>query len=209
MSMAEHPTRVGMTRALDYYAGVTQPQPYGEDDASYMRAGMFLSGPGLVEDWGCGTTYARRYIGAPYRGIDGVPSKFNDAQVDLATYRSKTPKALMRHVLEHNWDWRDVLENFLSSFTDRAVLILFLPPSLNGTDMNVSGLDLSEHSVWPGLRICSQDLDRIIDAHQEINVHSEEMVTNTPPFNYERIYFFTKIDATRAASREYWEQYLP
>ena len=181
---------VGTTRTPDLYAGVIVPMRYGNDDTSYVRAGLYLSGPGLVEDWGCGTTYAHRFIGAPYRGLDGCMSRFADEQIDLSTYRSKVPKILMRHVLEHNWDWRDILENMLSSFTDCAVLILFLPPGEK--DENVSGPDLGPNAVWPGLRLCQDDLTKIMAAHSDIHVWAEDMTTDTPPFNYERIYFLEK-----------------
>jgi len=181
---------IATLRTPNLYEGVEQPTRYGSDDTSYLRAGMFLSGPGLVEDWGCGTTYARRFIGAPYRGVDGVRSKFAERQVDLAEYFSRVPKILMRHVLEHNWNWRDILENMLNSFTDRACLILFIPPGPK--DLNVSGSDLSDTSEWPGLVLCQDDLEAILRAHPDIEVHAENMHTQTPPFNYERIFFLVK-----------------
>lgn len=179
-----------MMRTPDLYKGVVSPTRYGNDDTSYIRAGLYLSGPGLVEDWGCGTTYARRFIGAPYRGIDGCMSKFADEQVDLATYRSDVPKILMRHALEHNWDWRDVLANMLDSFTDRACLILFLRPGEK--DTNVSGPDLSDTAEWPGLSLCEADLDAILAEHPEITVWSEDLETATAPQNFERVYFLVK-----------------
>jgi hypothetical protein len=92
-------------RTPNLYEGVVSPTRYGSDDTTYIRAGLYLSGPGFVEDWGCGTTYARRFIGAPYWGVDGCVSKFNNEQADLAVARPPVPKILMRHVLEHNWNW--------------------------------------------------------------------------------------------------------
>jgi hypothetical protein len=163
---------------------------YGGDDTSYIRAGLYLSGPGLVEDWGCGTTYARRFIGAPYWGVDGCVSKFTDEQADLAVARKPVPKILMRHALEHNWNWRDILENLLSSFTDRAVLILFLHPGK--VDKNISGDDLSDEAEWPGLELCEPDLNAILDSHPEIEVWREDLITATAPQNYERIYWLSK-----------------
>jgi hypothetical protein len=62
-----------------------------------------------------------------YRGLDGTASLFGDAVVDLATYRSTVPGVFMRHVLEHNYAWAQILDNALASFTKRMVLILFTP----------------------------------------------------------------------------------
>jgi len=180
----------GATRTPDLYKGVVSPTRYGNDDTSYIRAGLYLSGPGLVEDWGCGTTYARRFIGAPYSGIDGCVSKFADEQVDLSKYQTSVPKILMRHVLEHNWDWREILENLLNSFTDRACLILFLRPGEK--DKNISGSDLSDTSEWPGLSLCEDDLDAIMAAHEDIKVWKEDLETSTAPQNFERIYWLAR-----------------
>jgi hypothetical protein len=177
------------TRTPDLYASVVSPTRYGSDDTTYVRAGLYLSGPGLVEDWGCGTTYARRFIGAPYRGVDGLWSRFADEQADLAVPRQPVPKILMRHVLEHNWNWREILVNMLASFTDRAVLILFLRPGEK--DRNVSASDLSDESEWPGLELCEADLLAIL-AQSGVSFSSEEMETATAPYNYERIYWLAK-----------------
>jgi hypothetical protein len=192
-----HPVGIGMNRSPDLYAGSTEPWHYGNDDTSYFRAGAYLSGPGLVEDWGCGTTYARRFIGAPYRGVDGIASSFLEgkmSRVSLSEYRSRVPKILMRHVLEHNWDWRDILRNMVGSFTDRAVLVLFLRPGPE--DRNVSGRTNRDDDEWPGLELCERDLHDIL-AGESGGLHGgewtyEDMETQTPPYNYERIYFLKK-----------------
>jgi hypothetical protein len=47
--------------------------------------------------------------------------------VDLVQYRSSVPGIFMRHILEHNYEWAQILDNALASFTERMVLILFTP----------------------------------------------------------------------------------
>lgn len=173
------------TRTPDLYTGVDKSFRYGKDDTTYAIAGAYLSGPGLVEDWGCGASYARRFIGAPYRGIDGIKSKFASVVVDLATYRSTVPKILMRGVLEHNLDWRTILENLLCSFTDRAVLILFMPPG--PVDVN-----RSDDPEWPAMTLCEPDLDAILRRHADVSVTKEDFVVDTEPVNWERIYFMER-----------------
>lgn len=180
------------------YKDVKQPFQYGPgDDHSYKLAGLYLSGKGLVEDWGCGTTWARRYIGAPYRGIDAAPTPWADVVTDLTQYNNGgVPKILMRHVLEHNWEWRAVLQNMLNSFTDRAMLLLHLRPGAKDTNMYQTarssfGALHEEDYYMPGLSLAESDLESIISARaadRGLDVHMEEMQTNIES-QYERIYW--------------------
>jgi hypothetical protein len=102
--------------------------PY-DDTASYELIADYLDSPGtLVEDWGCGGAWlGTKLTEATYRAIDGAAAPWVDEQVDLRVYTSKVPRANMRHVLEHNPDWRTVVANFLASFDDRATLVTWVP----------------------------------------------------------------------------------
>lgn len=98
---------------------------YGIEDS--YRIGMeWLDACDLVEDWGCALCHAKRYREGAYRGVDGTPGKA-DVIADLSDYLSVTTGLFMRHILEHNLDWRIILDNALESFTQRMSLILFLP----------------------------------------------------------------------------------
>ncbi len=104
-----------------------EPFPFG-DTITYRKGMDFLSGIGFVEDWGCGTTWASRYLkNGRYAGIDGSRSKFATKVVDLRTYRSSPDGIFMRHVLEHNVEWMKILENAVRSFRKRMALIMFIP----------------------------------------------------------------------------------
>jgi len=185
-----HPVNIGSTRSPDLYVGVMEPYRYGDDDTSYRIGGSFLSGNMLVEDWGCGAGWAKQFIHAPYVGVDGCWSLFADKQVSLSTYSTEVPRIFMRHVLEHNWDWRVILENLLNSFTDRAVIILFIKPGEE--DVNLSASDYSETSEWPGLQLCEKDLVEIMSSHKDVLVRYDDLTTRTAPYNFERIYFLEK-----------------
>jgi len=109
------------------YGRDREPWAYG-DDVTYAKGIGFLDGHGLIEDWGCGTTYARKFVRhGPYIGIDGSASPFADKVCDLRSYRSAVPCIFMRHILEHNLDWRLILEGALASFQRRMALIMFTP----------------------------------------------------------------------------------
>jgi hypothetical protein len=140
------------------YFNVKEPFPY-DDTISYRLAAEWVAGRGLVEDWGCGTAWMRRYVGGLYRGVDGAWSRFADVHADLRTYRSNVPCAVMRHVLEHNFDWRAIAANFTDSWHDRAALILFIPPQVE--DLDVGGPE------WPvpDLAISGPDLFEIVGRH--------------------------------------------
>lgn len=177
-----------LTRTPDLYKNVTQPTRYGNDDTSYKLAAEFLDAvPGEVRDWGCGTCYAQQFIKSPYQGMDGCDSEFCDFHVDLALFKTSTPKALMRHVLEHNWDWKEILENMLNCFTIRAVLILFIPLAHEEENLSLNG-DFN----WPTLALRGSDFNSILAAHKEITVRYEKIETQTPPFNFEGIYYLSK-----------------
>jgi SAM-dependent methyltransferase len=107
--------------------GNAAPFPDG-DDVTYRKGMAFLDGHGTIEDWGAGTGYARRFATrSTYRAVDGSPSLGVDRVVDLRRYRSDADCIFMRHVLEHNPEWRTILENALGSFRRRMVLVVFTP----------------------------------------------------------------------------------
>ena len=109
------------------YKTVQEAFRYGDDDVTYRKAMDFLSDCEAVEDWGCGTAYAKRFCKAKYVGVDGSESRFSDKVADLREYVSDVDGILMRHILEHNHDWKKVLENALKSFKKKFVLVIFTP----------------------------------------------------------------------------------
>jgi hypothetical protein len=110
-----------------WYASLTEPQAYG-DTITYEWGAKFLEDCPLVEDWGCGKGWMRRFIPEDrYVGLDGSHSPFADKIVDLATYRSSVPGVFMRHVLEHNYQWAAILENAVASAQSKFFLVLFTP----------------------------------------------------------------------------------
>lgn len=138
------------------YKEQAEPWPY-DDTPTYDIAASWVDGHGLVEDWGCGTAWMERYLHeSQYRGIDGAWSKWAEAVVDLREYRSNAPCAVMRHVLEHNADWRPIADNFAHSWFKRAALVLFIPPQVE--DLDVGGPE------WPvpDIAVSGPDLFRLL-----------------------------------------------
>lgn len=98
---------------------------YGSE-ASYQAGMEWLKPCSLVEDWGCGPAYSKKYREGSYIGIDGTEG-FCDKVADLRTYKSEVPGIFMRHVLDHNEQWQSILENAIESFQERMSLIFFTP----------------------------------------------------------------------------------
>ncbi len=77
---------------------------------TYLMAAAFLADVDEVEDWGCGGGGFRRFcLSWRYIGLDGSRTPFADKIVDLCTYSSNVPGIMMRHLLEHNYDWERIL----------------------------------------------------------------------------------------------------
>jgi hypothetical protein len=97
------------------------------DTESYEIGASFLDDCQLVEDWGCGPGWFASVRGGRCIGIDGSLSPTADRQADLVEYTSDVEGIFMRHVLEHNYEWRRILANALRSFRKKMVLAIFTP----------------------------------------------------------------------------------
>lgn len=80
-----------------------------------------------IEDWGAGTGAFKRIHTGGYTAIDGSKTPFTDKVADLRLYKSRSKGIFMRHVLEHNYDWKKVLKNAVGSFTERLAIVIFTP----------------------------------------------------------------------------------
>jgi hypothetical protein len=97
------------------------------DSTSYRLAADFLADIDTVEDWGCGSGGFRLFCKSSYIGVDGSENPFVDKVVDLATYTSDAEGILLRHVLEHNPGWEQILVNALKSFRKKLCIAVFTP----------------------------------------------------------------------------------
>jgi hypothetical protein len=119
--------------------------PYG-DDTTYKLGMEWLSDCERVEDWGCGTTYARKFCRGWYTGIDGGEGRAHFVK-DLRFYTSNVEGIFMRHVLEHNEDWKMILCNAISSFTKKMVIILFTPLSVSTKNLSKQEIPVISFSI--------------------------------------------------------------
>lgn len=104
-----------------------EPAPYGKSLDTYEAGAQWLADCALVEDWGCGRGFMTTLIPPErYRGVDGA-SPFAAVVADLTSYRSDVDGVFLRHVLEHNDNWRAILDNAVSSARVRLFIAVFTP----------------------------------------------------------------------------------
>jgi hypothetical protein len=109
-----------------WYRDLAVRSPFG-DSESYRIGADFLRDCEVVEDWGCGRGWFATLRSAHYVGVDGSQSPFADIVTDLETYTSSVDGIFLRHVLEHNRGWQNILRNAVLSFRQKMVLAIFTP----------------------------------------------------------------------------------
>ena len=158
---------------------------YG-DDTTYRKGIAFLDGHGTIEDWGCGFTHAKTFVtSSAYRGVDGS-SPHADQIVDLTSYRSETDCIFMRHVLEHNVDWRPILANAVASFTRRMVLVIFTP--FSETTRVIATASHVTAVPTPDISFKKEDLTEFF---KELTYREESLDTDTQ-YHIEHLFYIEK-----------------
>lgn len=179
-----------------------EPFPY-DDTITYRKIARFLDRDGvIVEDWGCGGGWLARFIRhATYRGVDGAEAPWVDVQADLRTYESLVERANMRHVLEHNPDWRVIADNFCRSFIQKATLVTWVPFRGEGCKHMPCPQDEVAPSVgdvdhgrgeWPvpDLHIQRADLTDIFKAHGI--AYSSSRFLTTSQYGVEEVFYLVR-----------------
>ena len=130
---------------------------YG-DTSTYQIAADFLSDMEKIEDWGCGPGRFRKFYNGKYIGVDGTKNIFVDKVKDLRKYKSNTDGIIMRHVLEHNYDWEKILKNAVKSFKKKFCLILFTPFAVT-----THQIDFNEKIGVPDIAFKKEDIEKCLD----------------------------------------------
>ncbi len=126
-----------------------------------------------VEDWGCGNCVFKEYLkNIKYTGRDGSETGYQDKIADLVTYKSNVECVFIRHILEHNSDYKKIFQNALDSFNKILILILFTPFSDEKTKV-LTTWDLDGHII-PDISFNKKEITNII----EKNNCSYELIEN-------------------------------
>ena len=165
---------------------------YG-DTITYELGYNFLKDCNKIEDWGCGIGGFKRFIktedNIEYVGVDGSITPFANIKAYLTTYNSNTDGIFMRHILEHNYEWKKILNNACSSFNKKMCLILFT----NFTDNTKEIAHNLKHGVdVPDLSFNKNELIEIFEKYN-IKYKLQTLNTNTG-YNIEHIFYLYKND---------------
>jgi hypothetical protein len=164
---------------------------YG-NTVTYEYGYKFLETCDKIEDWGCGTggfkvffinnNNLNRYI-----GVDGSKTPFADIKTDLTSYYSNVDGIFMRHVLEHNYEWIQILENACKSFKQKMCLVLFTPFSDKTKEI--------AHNLEHGVDVpdISFDKNELINIFKKYNIKYELITINTDTgYNIEHVFYLNK-----------------
>jgi hypothetical protein len=178
----------GMSAGEEAGRREARPRRFG-CDTTYKRGAAYLSGVGLVADWGCGTAYFKRFVPAGcYRGIDSSPTASCDEVADLASYTGEVDGLFLRHLLEHDLRWRRILGNALASFRRRMVLVVSTP-FVRATEEHHRVPGPAAGPCLPEIRFCRRDLIR---AFGSIPFRLEENIPTDSPFGREHVFYLCK-----------------
>lgn len=174
----------------NWYTGLsTTPSSfvYG-DTITYEKASNFLSDCKEVEDWGCGAGGFIRFRPDAI-GVDGSDTPFATKKfINLNEYTCTCESIHMRHVLEHNYSWANILKNVLKSAQKKVVITLFIPLNDDVTKEiaynDIHGVDV------PDISISKTDFFNIIEKYNPKSIENEKFETNTG-YRMEEIFYIT------------------
>lgn len=164
------------------------PTEYG-NTPTFKLAADFLKECKTIEDWGCGSgvflSFCKNAI-----GIDGSDTPFATKKfIDLTNYISEVDGIHIRHVLEHNYEWKKILNNLFKSAKKKIVITLFIP--LNDKDNTEEinhnkriGVDV------PSLSISKKEFMDIVQKYNFKNINFEIFDTETE-YKKEQIVYIT------------------
>jgi hypothetical protein len=170
-----------------HYANAHAPRAYG-DTTTYYRGANWLALCATIEDWGCGLGFFRTCMINSHvvTNVDGSNSRFADVIADLRSYTSNVEGIFMRHVLEHNLEWRQILKNAVRSFTKRMCLVTFTPFNADGTIV-IGHTDMGD-GIIPDIAFEEKDL---LDTMRPYVVAGETLYTKTQ-YGSERVFYLEK-----------------
>lgn len=149
---------------------------YGET-LTYEMAADFLKDCHTVEDWGVGGGGFLKFRPNAI-GVDGSDTPFAEKKyIDLVEYTSNIEGVHIRHVLEHNYEWKSILKNALKSATKKVAITLFIP--LNNRNNTIElAYNLFGTNV-PNLSISEKEFMDVVNEFNYKDITRATFSTNT------------------------------
>jgi hypothetical protein len=141
-----------------------------------------------IEDWGCGNCVFKHYLDndIKYVGIDGSNTGYQSKIEDLTKYRSKSEGIYIRHILEHNDEYKKILENALVSFTNTLILVLFTPFTNESETVVLTSCKL-EGRVIPDISFNKNYIIRLIE-EKNCSYELIENIKSKTCYNFENMF---------------------
>src|SRR5262249_20306723 len=107
-----------------------------------------------------------------------------DKIADLVRYRSAPEGILIRHVLEHNFEWQSILQNAVDSFRKKMCLVIFTPfaevtHQINWTD-SIGVPDISFNRA------------ELVRFFQHLDCETKEDLVTETQYRVEHVFFVRK-----------------
>lgn len=146
----------------------------------------------LIEDWGCGNCVFKEYLNnnIKYVGVDGSETGYQNKIEDLTKYVTEVDGIYLRHVLEHNGEYKKIFKNALESFNKVFILVLFTPFTSNNEIDVLKTCDLKDKKI-PDIAFNKK---HIIDIIEQNNCSYEllENIKSNTSYKYEQIFIIKK-----------------
>jgi hypothetical protein len=170
----------------DHHGALTEPKVYGTG-VTYGLAARWMRECPVVEDWGCGGGGLSAYIEPErYVGVDSSASPWATHHEELAERKTRASGIVMRHVLEHNYGWEDILKNAAACFDSRLCVILFTP-LVNSTRVLHTEPD---YDNVPVIAFALQDiLGPILDAGANVRAFHETLASADALYGHETVIY--------------------
>lgn len=201
--MSQEPSRADSNAGKwnEWYKGIPDKDPtpslYAEA-TTYRMAASFFSDIDTVEDWGCGRGGFKIFCLGQYVGVDGSRTPFADKIVDLCNYKTRVDGILLRHVLEHNYQWEDVLSNAVKSFDHKLCIVLFTPFADQTREIAHNrhiGVDV------PDLSLAKVEIEKHLHG---LNWKLVENITTKSQYKVEHVYFVWR--APSGLLKRFWKK---
>ena len=107
----------------------------------------------------------------------------------MASYRSQADGILIRHVLEHDYRWRKILDNAVNSFRSKLCLVIFTP-----LEAKTAEIAYNHDYAVPDISFCENE---IVERFNDAPWTAERNLRTHTQYGVEHVFYVTR-DASQS-----------